>query len=126
VLGDLRAHFRPEFLNRVDDIVLFKPLTIGEIERIVELQLQLLRNRLAERHIELELTEAAKRYVAREGYDPVYGARPLGRFLQRAIETPLSRKLIAGESGDYSRITVDFKQGRLVFETTPLKAEQPA
>ncbi|MBW0001595.1 MAG: ATP-dependent chaperone ClpB [Verrucomicrobia bacterium] len=126
VMGELRAHFRPESLNRVDDIVLFKPLTIGEIERIVELQLKLVRERLAERHIELELTDAAKLYVAREGYDPVYGARPLRRFLQRAIETQLSRKLIAGQISDYSRITVDLEKGQLAFETTPLKAKQPA
>jgi ATP-dependent Clp protease ATP-binding subunit ClpB len=106
--------------------VLFKPLTIGEIEQIVELQLQLLRGRLAERHIELELTDSAKLYVAREGYDPVYGARPLRRFLQRCIETPLSRQLIGGQIGDYTRVTVDLKKGQLVFETTPLKAEQPA
>jgi ATP-dependent Clp protease ATP-binding subunit ClpB len=126
VLDELRAQFRPEFLNRVDDIVLFKPLTIGEIERIVELQLQLLRARLAERHIELELSEAAKRYVAREGYDPVYGARPLRRFLQRSLETPLSRKLISGEIGDYTRVTVDFKGGELTFETTRLNAGNAA
>ena len=71
------------------------------------------------------MTEPAKEYVAREGFDPVYGARPLRRFLQRSIETPLSRQLIAGEVSDYTRITVDFKKGQLVFETTPLKAEQP-
>jgi ATP-dependent Clp protease ATP-binding subunit ClpB len=126
VMNELRTHFRPEFLNRVDDTVLFKPLTIAEIERIVELQLKLLRARLAERHIELELTDSAKLYVAREGYDPVYGARPLRRFLQRSIETPLSRQLIGGQVSDYTRVTVDFKKGQLVFETTPLTAEQPA
>jgi ATP-dependent Clp protease ATP-binding subunit ClpB len=118
VMNELRAHFRPEFLNRVDDIVLFKPLTLPEIERIVDLQLKLLRDRLAERHIELELSESAREYVAREGYDPVFGARPLKRFLQRHIETPLSRKLISGEIGDHTRITVNVKAGQLVFETT--------
>ena len=92
-MAEMRAHFRPEFLNRVDDTVLFKPLTLPEIKRIVELQLKLLRARLADRHIELELTEAAKEHIAREGYDPVYGARPLKRFLQRHVETPLSRKI---------------------------------
>ncbi|MBV9489560.1 MAG: ATP-dependent chaperone ClpB [Verrucomicrobia bacterium] len=120
VLAELRAHFRPEFLNRVDDIVLFKPLTLGEIEQIVELQLGLLRARLAERHIELTLTDAAKQHIAREGYDPVYGARPLKRFLQRHVETPLSRKLISGQISDKSRITVDFKSGELVFESARL------
>jgi len=121
VLGELRAHFRPEFLNRVDEIVLFKPLTLAEIKQIVELQLKLLRARLADRHIELELTDAAKEHIAREGYDPVYGARPLKRFLQRHVETVLSRKLLAGEITDHSRVTVDFKKGELVFETRPLK-----
>ena len=121
VLGELRAHFRPEFLNRVDEIVLFKPLTLAEIKQIVELQLKLLRARLADRHIELELTDAAKEHIAREGYDPVYGARPLKRFLQRHVETVLSRKLLAGEITDHSRVTVDFKKGELVFEARPLK-----
>ena len=117
----LRVHFRPEFLNRVDEIVLFKPLTLSEIKRIVELQLDLLRARLADRHIELELSDAAKEHIAREGYDPVYGARPLKRFLQRQVETALSRKLLAGEIRDHSRVTVELKKGELVFESTPLK-----
>ena len=121
VMAELRANFRPEFLNRVDEIVLFKPLTLAEIKKIVDLQLKLLRARLADRHIELELTDAAKEYVAREGYDPVYGARPLKRFLQRQIETTLSRKILQGEVTDNSRINVDFKKGELVFETAPLK-----
>jgi len=119
VMAELRAQFRPEFLNRVDDIVLFKPLTLAEIERIVELQLELLRDRLAERHIELELSEAAKEHIAREGYDPVYGARPLKRFLQRQVETPLSRKLVRGEVSDRHRVTVDFEAGKLTFEASP-------
>ena len=126
VMAELRAHFRPEFLNRVDDIVLFKSLTLSEIKRIVELQLKLLRARLADRHIELELTEPAKEHAAREGYDPVYGARPLKRYLQRHIETPLSRKLISGEIGDHSRVIVDFKSGELVFRSTPLEEAKAA
>jgi ATP-dependent Clp protease ATP-binding subunit ClpB len=121
VMAELRANFRPEFLNRVDEIVLFKPLTLAEIKKIVELQLKLLRARLTDRHIELELTDAAKEHVAREGYDPVYGARPLKRFLQRQIETTLSRKILQGEVTDNSRINVDFKKGELIFETAPLK-----
>jgi ATP-dependent Clp protease ATP-binding subunit ClpB len=115
VLGELRAHFRPEFLNRVDEIVLFKPLTLKEIKRIVELQLGLLRSRLAEKNMTIELTDAAKEYIAREGYDPVYGARPLKRFIQRHLETTLSRKLLAGEINDGSKITVEFKNDALVF-----------
>ena len=80
----------------------------------------MLRQRLAERHIELELTEPAKEYIAREGYDPVYGARPLKRFLQRHVETALSRKLLGGEITDHSRVTVDFKNGELTFRAERL------
>ena len=120
-MAELRAHFRPEFLNQVDEIVLFRPLTLAELKPIVELQLDLLRTRLAERNIEIDLSDAAKEYIAREGYDPVYGARPSKRFLQRRVETPLSRKLIAGEITDGSHVTVEFKAGELVFGTTALK-----
>jgi len=120
-MAELRPHFRPGFLTRVDETVLFKPLTLADIKKVVELQLALLRARLADRHIELELTDAAKEHLAREGYDPVYGARPLKRFLQRALETPLSRQLIAGGITDRSRVTVEFKKGELVFETKTAK-----
>jgi len=120
VLTELRANFRPEFLNRVDETVLFKPLTLSEIERIIDLQLHLLRQRLADRQIELELTEPAKTYVAREGYDPVYGARPLKRFLQRHLETALARKILAGEIRDHTRIRVDYRKGELQFASAPL------
>ncbi len=119
VLAEMRSHFRPEFLNRIDEIVLFKPLTLAEIKRIVELQLDLLRTRLADRHIELHLTDAAKEHVAREGYDPVYGARPLKRFLQREVETALSRRILSGEVPDHSRVEVDFRKGGLAFEVAP-------
>jgi len=121
VLAELRRHFRPEFLNRVDETVLFMPLTLADIKKIVELQLTLLRARLADRHITLDLTDAAKEHLAREGYDPVYGARPLKRFLQRALETPLSRQLISGGITDRSRVTVEFKKGGLVFESKAAK-----
>jgi ATP-dependent Clp protease ATP-binding subunit ClpB len=124
VLAEMRAHFRPEFLNRVDEIVLFKPLSFAEIKKIVDLQLGLLRQRLAERHIQLELTEAAKDYVAHEGYDPVYGARPLKRFLQRHIETALSRKLLANEIAENTRVIVDAKRGELTFATEPIKSKK--
>ena len=115
VMGELRSHFRPEFLNRVDEIVLFKPLTLAEIKSIVDLLLGQLRTRLAERRIELELTESAKEHIAREGYDPVYGARPLKRFLQRQLETALSRKLLSGELLDGTKVTVGFNAGELTF-----------
>jgi ATP-dependent Clp protease ATP-binding subunit ClpB len=107
VMRELREHFRPEFLNRVDETVLFKPLTLEEIERIVELQIDALRRRLADRRIELELTEAAQIFIAREGYDPVYGARPLRRFIQREVETRVGRALLSGEIVDGSTITID-------------------
>ena len=126
VMNELRLHFRPEFLNRVDEIVLFKPLTLSEIKRIIDLQLKLLRARLSERHLELELTEAAKEYIAREGYDPVYGARPLKRFLQRHLETALSRQILAGTIPENSRVTVDLKKGQLTFEAVPLPKDQGA
>lgn len=116
VLGELRVHFRPEFLNRVDDTVLFKPLTLAETKQIVDLQLELLRKRLAERYITLELTETAKDFVASAGYDPIYGARPLKRYLQREVETALARKLIAGEITDHTHITIDVADGRLNFQ----------
>src|SRR6201998_4434782 len=123
-MGELRLHFRPEFLNRVDEIVLFKSLTLSEIKRIIDLQLKLLRLRLSERHLDLELTEAAKEYIAREGYDPVYGARPLKRFLQRHLETVLSRQILAGTIPENSLVTVDLRNGQLTFETEPLRKEE--
>jgi len=121
VMADLRAHFRPEFLNRVDEIVLFKPLTLAEITHIVDLQLNLLRARLAERHIDLELTKEAKELLARRGYDPVYGARPLKRLIQRELETKLSRALLKGEIADHSRVEITAKQGELEFKSEPVK-----
>jgi ATP-dependent Clp protease ATP-binding subunit ClpB len=107
VMAELRDHFRPEFLNRVDDIVLFKPLTREEIERIVVLQLDDLRGRLAERRIVIELTEEARRLIARNGYDPVYGARPLRRYIQREVETRIARELLSGEILEGARVTLD-------------------
>src|SRR5690242_4340207 len=92
-MQELREHFRPEFLNRVDDIVLFKPLSLEEIEHIVDLQMDGLRRRVADRRMTLELTEPARVLIAREGYDPVYGARPLRRFIQREVETRIGRAL---------------------------------
>jgi ATP-dependent Clp protease ATP-binding subunit ClpB len=120
VMAELRAHFRPEFLNRVDEIVLFKPLTLSEITRIVELQVGLLRSRLAERHIELELTDTAKELLGRRGYDPTYGARPLKRLIQRELETKLSRALLKGEITDHSRVEVSANKGELEFKAVPL------
>ncbi len=115
VMRELRAHFRPEFLNRVDEVVLFKPLTLEEIERIVDLQTRDLVRRLQDRRIRFELTEQARVFIARAGYDPVYGARPLKRYIQRQLETRIARALIAGEILDGATITVDVAEGELVI-----------
>ncbi len=115
-----------ESLFDSEENIVFKPLTLSEIKRIIDLQLKLLRVRLSDRHLELELTEAAKDYIAREGYDPVYGARPLKRYLQRHLETALSRQILAGTIPENSRVTVDFKKGHLTFESVPLRREEGA
>jgi len=121
VMRELRQGFRPEFLNRVDDIVLFKPLTVAEIERIVELLVGDLRRRLSDRRIEFVLTDSAKAYIANKGYDPVYGARPLKRFLQHEVETRVGRALVAGDILDGATITLDSGPEGLV-----VKHENPA
>ncbi|WP_371778561.1 ATP-dependent chaperone ClpB [Streptosporangium subroseum] len=113
VMAELRSRFRPEFLNRVDDIVIFKPLTPDEIERIVGLMLGELRGRLDQRGIRLEITEDALRYIAERGYDPVYGARPLRRFIAREVETRIGRALITGEAREGSVIRVGLVEGEL-------------
>jgi ATP-dependent Clp protease ATP-binding subunit ClpB len=109
VMAELRGHFRPEFLNRVDDIELFTPQSMPQLERIVELQLAELRDRLAERQIELDITPDARRMIAEHGYDPVYGARPLRRYIAHEVETKIGRALLRGDvaGGGKIRITVD-------------------
>ncbi|MFJ5533381.1 AAA family ATPase, partial [Streptomyces sp. NPDC093261] len=114
VMGELRGHFRPEFLNRVDDIVLFKPLGEAQIERIVELQFDELRRRLAERRITVELTDAARELIAHQGYDPVYGARPLRRYISHEVETLVGRALLQGDVQDGATVRVDAEAGELV------------
>jgi ATP-dependent Clp protease ATP-binding subunit ClpB len=114
VFDELSRQFRPEFLNRVDDIVLFKPLTPSEIERIVDLLLEDVRSRLAERRVSLDIDEEARRHIARKGFDPVYGARPLRRFIAHDVETRIARALLAGEVRDGSTITVRVEDGELV------------
>ena len=115
VLSEMRLHFKPEFLNRVDDIVLFKALTLPEIKQIVVLLASEIERRLAERQISFSLSEAAKEFIATQGYDPVYGARPLKRFIQRELETKLGRAIIAGDVMDGSEVAVDVKGSELVF-----------
>jgi ATP-dependent Clp protease ATP-binding subunit ClpB len=122
VLRELRSHFRPEFLNRVDDVVLFKPLTFDEISRIVDLLLDDLRRRLADRRIDLEMSAAAREHVVRAGYDPVYGARPLKRYLQHQIETRVGRALVAGNVGEGATLRVDLRDGELAVDVAPATA----
>src|ERR1700684_2728845 len=116
----LRQSFRPEFLNRVDEVVVFHPLTRDELRKIVDVQLIRLRQRLEERMIELELADKARDYLAGKGLDPSYGARPLKRLIQRELETALGRKLLSGEIRDNSRLTVDAGARGLEFSSKPL------
>jgi ATP-dependent Clp protease ATP-binding subunit ClpB len=111
----MREHFRPEFLNRIDEIVVFEPLSREQIGEIVDLQLERLRGRLAERKIALELTDAAKDALGDAGWDPAYGARPLKRAIQRLVENPLALRLLEGDFGDGDTVRVDAQNGDLVF-----------
>ncbi len=113
VMAELRHAFRPEFLNRIDETVLFSPLTLREIESILDLLMVDLRRRLAGRRVTVELTAAARRHVAEAAFDPVYGARPLKRYLQRALETRLGRSLVAGDIQDGDHVVVDVHEGLL-------------
>ncbi len=117
VLDELRRHFRPEFLNRVDETIVFHALTEEELMQIVEIQLRRVRERLDDRHIVLEVTDDAKRHLVRSGYDATYGARPLKRAIQRELETPLGRKILAGEVAEGSAVEVGYDQvrGELTF-----------
>jgi ATP-dependent Clp protease ATP-binding subunit ClpB len=120
VLEELRKNFRPEFLNRVDDIIVFHALSEKHLEKIVEILLGRLRSRLDEKHILLELTEAARLHLVAVGYDPAYGARPLKRTIQKEIENPLSRLMLEGKVKDHCKVMVDFDKtkGVLKFDTT--------
>jgi ATP-dependent Clp protease ATP-binding subunit ClpC len=125
----LKRTFRPEFLNRIDEIIIFHPLTTADLTKIVELQAKEVADRLAEQQIQLELTTAAKDLLVQEGYNPVYGARPLRRTVQRMIETPLSRALLKNEFSAGDVIQVDAENGHLTFtkrETLAVKSERPA
>jgi ATP-dependent Clp protease ATP-binding subunit ClpB len=126
VMQAVRDSFKPEFLNRIDEIVEFAPLTQAQIGAIVELQLARLRARLAERRIELDLTDAAKEALAEAGWDPAYGARPLKRAIQRQLENPLALRLLEGEIADGDTIRVDARDGELSFERTAEPAAEPA
>ncbi len=116
VLAALRTQFRPEFLNRVDDIIIFHPLASEQLGKIVDIQLGAVAKRLEDRHLRIELSDRAKSYLAAEGYDPVYGARPLKRVIQRDVLNPLSLKLLQGEFREGDLIRVDVREGLLVFD----------
>jgi len=126
VLEAMRRHFRPEFLNRVDETIVFRALNEEDLKKIVDIQIERLRARLAERRIRLELTDEAKGHLARVGYDPVYGARPLKRAIQREVETPLSRLILKGEVRDSSVVRAEVSRGEITFATEPVAAEAEA
>jgi ATP-dependent Clp protease ATP-binding subunit ClpB len=128
VLDELRHHFRPEFLNRVDEMIVFHSLTEEDLKRIVDIQLERLRERLAERHITITLDDAAKTHLVRAGYDPTYGARPLKRAIQKEIETPLARLILQGTVKDGQQLMVGYDggKGELDFKTTDGAAETAA
>jgi ATP-dependent Clp protease ATP-binding subunit ClpB len=129
VTNSLAGYFKPEFLNRVDDIIVFHPLGKAQLVKIVELRLEDLRRQLAERKISLELTDAAKELILNEGYDPAFGARPLKRAIQRLIQDPLALKILDGEilHGDHVIVDADKRAGKLTFNVSERVGEkQPA
>jgi len=128
IQDSLLQHFRPELLNRIDEVVIFNALGKPEIERIIDLQLQHLRQLLSERKIEITLTEKAHELLIRDGYDPQFGARPLKRAIQRLIQDPLAMKLLDGEvvPGDALTIDADMKKSQMTFAPTKAKVAKQA
>ena len=124
VMGVLRDHFRPEFLNRVDEIIVFKPLTQEQLGAIVDIQLKRLQKRLDERKITLVVTDAARKLIIERGWDPVYGARPLKRAIQRMVQDPLAMMLLGGKFSDGDTVEVDAKGGELTFERVKARAKE--
>jgi ATP-dependent Clp protease ATP-binding subunit ClpB len=119
ILEDVRGFFRPEFVNRIDEVVVFDPLGPEQIAAIVDIQIELLQRRIAERSLTLILTEGAKRHLAEQGYDPSFGARPLKRVIQREVQDPLALRLLSGETRDGDTVEVDARDGGLTFRTVP-------
>jgi ATP-dependent Clp protease ATP-binding subunit ClpB len=122
VMEELDRTFRPEFLNRIDEIILFRSLTKEDLLEIVDIQMRHLRSLLAERHMGLELVDTARQHLADAGYDPVYGARPLKRVIQREVQDPLALALLRGEFTEGSTVRVDAPDGRIVFEKAQTKS----
>jgi ATP-dependent Clp protease ATP-binding subunit ClpB len=118
VMGVVQAHFRPEFINRLDDIVVFHPLDKAQIREIAKIQLRGLEKRLGERGIALQLSDKAYELLGNVGFDPVYGARPLKRAIQSQLENPLAQKILAGEFGSGDTVRVDAEGGKLAFRRT--------
>ncbi|MCJ7690615.1 MAG: AAA family ATPase, partial [Clostridiaceae bacterium] len=116
VMNELKSKFKPEFLNRLDDIILFKPLDTKEIEGIVDIFLEDIKSRLKDKNISMKVTDAAKELMAAEGYDPIYGARPLKRYIENVLETSIAKKIIRGEIYDGSVISVDVKGDQIIIE----------
>jgi len=126
VMNELRKTFKPEFLNRIDDTIVFHSLKEDQLKKIVDIQLDLLNERLAERKIVVRLTDAAKGHIVRTGYDPNYGARPLKRTIQKEIETALARRMLAGEVRDNMAVYVDYDESRDDLSFRPEVVEVPA
>ena len=117
VMADLRRTFRPEFLNRLDETILFRPLTKDNLDSIIDIMVSALRERLAQRSLELEITPEAKELIIDRGFDPLYGARPLRRYLQSSVETLIARTILSGDHSAGSILVVDFRDGERVCET---------
>ena len=116
VMNDLRGHFRPEFLNRLDEIILFKPLTKENIAGIIDLMIQDLNKRIGDKELKIELTDSAKQFVVDRGYDPVYGARPLKRYLQNYVETLAAKKILSGDVHAGDTLVLDVENGEYVVK----------
>src|SRR5439155_10195063 len=125
VMAVLRDHFRPEFLNRVDDIIVFKPLTQEQLGAIIDIQLKRLQKRLEERRIALVVTDGARKLLIERGWDPVYGARPLKRAIQRLVQDPLAMLLLEGTFLDGDAVEVDAKGDQLTFARAKSRAAAP-
>ncbi|MGQ0546755.1 MAG: AAA family ATPase, partial [Betaproteobacteria bacterium] len=122
VMAEVKMHFRPEFVNRIDEVVVFHALGEEHIKSIARIQLNVLKNRLAKLDFDLEVTDAAIAELAKAGFDPVYGARPLKRAIQSELENPLAKAILEGRFAPKDRIRVDYRAGRTVFEKSPARA----
>jgi ATP-dependent Clp protease ATP-binding subunit ClpB len=116
VMGALQSHFLPEFLNRIDETIIFHPLKADQIRQIAHFQIQRLQKQLAQKSIELVVTDAALDAIAERGYDPTYGARPLKRVIQQQIQNPLATEILKRQFGEGSRVQIDFREGEFTFE----------